>query len=54
MLDLIGAALRTNGFLFEQIDGNKSDLQRRSSIERFRANPDCVILLASVGSAGVG
>jgi SWI/SNF-related matrix-associated actin-dependent regulator of chromatin subfamily A3 len=54
MLDLIGVALRTNGFLFEQIDGSKSDLQRRSAIERFRTSPDCTILLASIGSAGVG
>lgn len=54
MLDLIGIALRMNGFQFERIDGSKSDMQRRKSINNFRMNPDCDILLASLGSAGVG
>jgi SWI/SNF-related matrix-associated actin-dependent regulator of chromatin subfamily A3 len=54
MLDLIGTSLASNGFVFQRIDGAKSDRQRRAALEAFRTNPDCTILLASIGSAGVG
>jgi SNF2 family DNA or RNA helicase len=54
MLDLIGLALIREGFQFERIDGGKSALQRKSAIEKFNTNLECDILLASIGSAGVG
>lgn len=54
MLDLIGTSLASNGFVFQRIDGAKSDRQRRAALEAFRTNPGCTILLASIGSAGVG
>ncbi|KAI9684611.1 MAG: hypothetical protein M1822_005699 [Bathelium mastoideum] len=54
MLDLVGAALKANGFQFVRIDGSKSEIQRRKAINEFRTNLDCPILLASIGSAGLG
>ncbi|KAB2571496.1 DNA repair protein rad8 [Lasiodiplodia theobromae] len=54
MLDQIGKALFANNLCFERIDGSKSDSQRRTALDRFRNDPDCCILLASIGSAGVG
>ncbi|GME30103.1 SNF2 family N-terminal domain-containing protein [Neofusicoccum parvum] len=54
MLDQIGKALQTHDLRFERIDGSKSDSQRRSALKRFRTLDDCCILLASIGSAGVG
>ena len=54
MMDLIGVALKLNGFQFERIDGSASDVQRRQAIERFREDANIEILLASFGSAGVG
>jgi SNF2 family DNA or RNA helicase len=54
MLDLVQTALRREGFDFVRIDGSKSETNRRSAIENFRSNKDCNILLASIGTAGVG
>ncbi|KAF4304701.1 hypothetical protein GTA08_BOTSDO08382 [Botryosphaeria dothidea] len=54
MLDQIGKALHANGFRFERIDGSKPDTQRRAALKNFRNKPDCCVLLASIGSAGVG
>jgi SNF2 family DNA or RNA helicase len=54
MLDLIGRALTSEGFNFERIDGGKSLSHRRRAIRAFRTNPSCTVLLASIGSAGVG
>ncbi|RFU32920.1 hypothetical protein B7463_g3424, partial [Scytalidium lignicola] len=54
MLDLIEKALVSYGFSFERIDGSKSLSHRKRAIQSFRSNPSCTILLASIGSAGVG
>ncbi|KAI1775166.1 SNF2 family N-terminal domain-containing protein [Hypoxylon cercidicola] len=54
MLDLIGKALSLNGFIYERLDGSRNLAQRRSALENFRSNPDCTVLLASLGSAAVG
>jgi len=54
MLDLIEKALISHGFIFERIDGSKSLSHRRRAIQSFRSNPSCTVLLASIGSAGVG
>lgn len=54
MLDLVQKALTRNGFVFVRIDGSSSETKRRAAIEEFRSSTECHILLASVGSAGVG
>ena len=54
MLDLVEIALRVNGFRFQRVDGSRTDEQRRRSLETFRADNHYMILLASIGSAGVG
>ena len=54
MLSLIELALYSEGLSFVRIDGQKTDSQRRAAILRFRTDPNCTILLASIGSAGVG
>jgi SNF2 family DNA or RNA helicase len=54
MLDLISSGLEDEGYKWERIDGTMSLENRREAIERFRNDPLCTILLASLGSAGVG
>lgn len=54
MLDLIQKALIIEGLDFVRIDGSKSEKARRDAIVRFRADHSCGILLATIGSAGVG
>ncbi|RKL25830.1 hypothetical protein BFJ72_g13948 [Fusarium proliferatum] len=54
MLDLVQIALRKEGFNFVRVDGAKSETIRQTTIERFRSDKDCNILLASIGTAGVG
>jgi superfamily II DNA/RNA helicase len=53
-LDLIEKALASAGIIFQRIDGGKSLRNRRHAIQSFRNNPSCTVLLASIGSAGVG
>ena len=54
MINLVEQALYKESFKFERLDGRKSDAQRRKALKVFGSNPDCTILLASIGSAGVG
>ena len=54
MLDLLEKGLRTSGLKFERIDGSRTLRQRRDALEKFRVEPSCQILLASLGSAAVG
>ena len=54
MLSLVEVALNMNGFKFVRVDGSRSDEQRKTSLEIFRTDHQYNILLASVGSAGVG
>ena len=54
MLDLVEVALNMNGFKFVRVDGSRSDEQRKTSLETFRTDHQYNILLASIGSAGVG
>lgn len=54
MLDLVQVALTRNGFEYQRIDGSRTDEQRRLSLETFRTDPRYSILLASIGSAGIG
>jgi len=54
MLDLVETALRTVGLQFQRIDGSKSLQCRKQALHQFRTDPSCTILLATLGSAGVG
>jgi SNF2 family DNA or RNA helicase len=54
MLDLIQRALHSEGFGFQRIDGKTSLEGRRMAIEQFNQNPECTVMLASIGSAGEG
>jgi SNF2 family DNA or RNA helicase len=54
MLDLLAAYMHCEGFNFERIDGQKSLEQRTRSLDRFRIDSMCTIMLASVGSVAEG
>lgn len=54
MLNLVEVALTTNGYKFQRVDGSRTDEQRRLSLKTFRTDPRYSILLASIGSAGIG
>jgi SWI/SNF-related matrix-associated actin-dependent regulator of chromatin subfamily A3 len=54
MLDLIGQALSLNGFTFQRLDGSMGLGERRKALQDFRVNHECTVLLATLGSAGVG
>ncbi|KAK6226445.1 hypothetical protein QIS74_02492 [Colletotrichum tabaci] len=54
MLDLVEEALYQENLEFARIDGGVSEPARREAIARFRSDEGCNILLASIGSAGVG
>ncbi|KAL6407082.1 hypothetical protein AUP68_09908 [Ilyonectria robusta] len=54
MLDLLETAVSDAGFVYQRIDGTKTLQQRRETLRRFKEEPSCTILLASLGSAAVG
>ncbi|SPO06912.1 uncharacterized protein DNG_09606 [Cephalotrichum gorgonifer] len=54
MLDLIQNDLESVGLGVQRIDGSASLPQRRVAIEQFMLDPRCVVMLASIGSAGEG
>jgi SNF2 family DNA or RNA helicase len=54
MLDLVEKALRAAGLQFQRIDGSKNLQHRKYALHQFRTDPSCSILLATLGSAGVG
>ncbi|KAI1802019.1 SNF2 family N-terminal domain-containing protein [Daldinia bambusicola] len=54
MLDRIGRALSENSFTYQRLDGSMNLAQRCYALEEFRTKPNCIILLASLGSAAVG
>jgi SNF2 family DNA or RNA helicase len=54
MLDLIGQALCKEQFRFQRIDGHTSLEGRRKAVQEFNENPDCTVMLASIGSAAEG
>jgi SNF2 family DNA or RNA helicase len=54
MLDLIQQALLTYSFGSCRIDGGKSLEGRRLALKRFNEDPDCSVMLATIGSAGEG
>ena len=54
MLNLIEKSLRAEGFKYGRVDGALSIAQTSKALKRFSTDPKCTILLASIGSAGVG
>jgi SWI/SNF-related matrix-associated actin-dependent regulator of chromatin subfamily A3 len=54
MLDKVGSALRQRGTRFQRIDGRSSLLQRKTAMATFENDPDCNVMLASIGAAGEG
>lgn len=54
MLDFIGKGLAQSGIPYQRLDGSKTLLQRRQALEEFRCSPNCQVLLATLGAAGVG
>ncbi|KAI1457991.1 SNF2 family N-terminal domain-containing protein [Annulohypoxylon moriforme] len=54
MLDLISKALSAKTFKYQRLDGSMNLSRRNLALEDFRKNPNCTILLASLGSAAVG
>ncbi|QKX58663.1 uncharacterized protein TRUGW13939_05790 [Talaromyces rugulosus] len=54
MLDLIGNALDERQLPFQRIDGQRSLSQRKEALEKFGNDPQCNIMLASIGAAGEG
>ena len=54
MLDLIEVALQANGFIYQRIDGQTALSRRISAPETFNTNPNCTVMLATIGSMGEG
>jgi SNF2 family DNA or RNA helicase len=54
MLDFIQKALRKNSIGFQRIDGQTTLHSRAAALKAFRNDPDCRVMLASIGSVGEG
>ncbi|KAF3764535.1 hypothetical protein M406DRAFT_346591 [Cryphonectria parasitica EP155] len=54
MLDLIEQALYGAQVSFQRIDGHTSREGREKAVQKFNDNPDCTVMLASIGSAAEG
>lgn len=54
MLNFIEKALRMNKIGFQRIDGRTTLPGRAQALETFRNDPECRVMLASIGSIGEG
>lgn len=54
MLDLVEVALQVDGIRFARMDGSMSRSTRDGALKSFRQDKACNVLLATIGSAGVG
>ncbi|KAL7763758.1 hypothetical protein ACKLNR_007116 [Fusarium oxysporum f. sp. zingiberi] len=54
MLNLLEIALRSEGFKFARIDGQKSLVERTSALRSFRNDDSCTVMIATIGSIGEG
>jgi SNF2 family DNA or RNA helicase len=54
MLDLIEVALQTNSFGYQRIDGQTPLSRRIGALDIFNTDPNCTVMLASIGSIGEG
>jgi len=54
MLDLIQKALQKDNIGFRRIDGQTTLKGRENALEAFRNDPNCQVMLASIGSVAEG
>jgi len=54
MLDLVEKALGQQGIKFQRVDGQTTLDGRIKALKEFDHDPGCRVLLASIGSMGVG
>ncbi|KAK0617623.1 SNF2 family N-terminal domain-containing protein [Immersiella caudata] len=54
MLDLIEKALQKENIGFQRIDGQTTLKGRADALEAFRSDPNCHVMLATIGSVGEG
>ena len=54
MLSLVQKDLEDEGFKLVRIDGQTSLNERWRAITQFKEDPNCTVMLASIGSAGEG
>jgi hypothetical protein len=54
MLDLIEISLRMKGIFFQRIDGKTSVGNRCLALKSFREDPNCTVILASIGAVAEG
>lgn len=54
MLDLIERAIRSENIGWQRIDGRTNLECRQSAVSEFSGRPDCLVMLASIGSAAEG
>jgi SNF2 family DNA or RNA helicase len=54
MLDLVQKALSEFSFGICRIDGSTSLEERSLALDRFNEDPQCSVMLATIGSAGEG
>ncbi|KAE9378727.1 hypothetical protein N431DRAFT_363389 [Stipitochalara longipes BDJ] len=54
MLDLVQIAFEAEGLSFARVDGQTTLPKRMRALETFNNDPDCRIMLASIGSIGEG
>jgi hypothetical protein len=54
MLDLVQIAFEADGLSFTRIDGQTTLPKRMQALETFNNDPNCQIMLASIGSIGEG
>ncbi|KAI0399412.1 SNF2 family N-terminal domain-containing protein [Xylaria palmicola] len=54
MLDLVAQALHNEGITFQRMDGQTTLERRRIAMQEFNNDPNCTVLLASIGSSAEG
>ena len=54
MLDFVQAALDEEKICFRRIDGRTTLIGRENTLRIFGNDPNCRVLLASIGSVGEG
>lgn len=53
-LEIVGSRLEKLGIQFETMTGSSSATARKKSVERFQADPDCMVMLLTLKVGGVG
>ncbi|KAI0383446.1 SNF2 family N-terminal domain-containing protein [Hypomontagnella monticulosa] len=54
MIDLVQQAFYREQINFQRIDGQTSLDGRRKALQEFNGNPDCIVMLATIGSSAEG